>query len=233
MTEWIQSVFNNPEYTYLILPASVLLGLAAALSSCCGPVVLGAITGYSGARENIGRSSILITGFFFMIGTFLALSAMGAVAGFIGQMAGGILGNYWQVFGGIVAILFGLISLDLLPWKLPSLGFSGKRSVPTSYLGAAFFGLALGGGSSACTLGCNPALSSALGIAIIQGQTMWGMVILGFFAIGYSIPLALIMIGISLGKSTIQKSEAISKGVRYISGVLLLGVGFYLLATIN
>ena len=120
MTEWIQSVFNNPEYTYLILPASVLLGLAAALSSCCGPVVLGAITGYSGARESIGRGSILITGLFFMIGTFLALAAMGAVAGVVGQMAGGILGNYWQVFGGIVAILFGLISLGLFPWKLPS-----------------------------------------------------------------------------------------------------------------
>ena len=217
----------------MILPAAFLLGLTGAVSSCCVLPVAGAVAGYSGSRPVAGRNVVLMTGLFFMIGTVIALAALGAVAGFVSQIAGSILGKYWRLFAGMAAVLFGAVALGLFPWRLPQFGLALNRSLPTTYLGAALFGLVVGGGTAACTVGCNPALATALGVAMLQRQILWGAVILTAFAIGYSFPPTVMLMGISLGKATLLKSETAGKVIRYVSGALLVGIGFYLLVTIR
>jgi len=69
-----------------------------------------------------------------------------------------------------------------------------------------------------------------LGAAVLQGHTIWGMILMAAFAIGFSLPLSAILLGVSFGKVSIkaQKAEA---AIRVIAGVLLVTVGFYLLIT--
>ena len=231
MLEWVNQVFESSDYGLIVLPAAILLGLAASISSCCNAAVIGAITGFSGSRHDTGRSMIIVTGLSFMAGTVLALAVLGAVAGFVSQVTAGVMGNYWKFVAGLAAVLFGLMSLGLAPFKLPQFSSKFKRAAPESLLGAAIFGIAVGGGASACTVGCNPALATVLGITIIKGQTLWGMVILAFFAIGYSLPMTLLLVGLSLGKASFLKSETASTVIRYLAGAVLIIVGFYLLAT--
>ena len=195
--------------------------------------MLAAVAGYSGSLGGSGgrRRDVVTGGLFFMLGTIVALAAIGTVAGFVSQTVGSSLGKYWKLFAGLVMILLGITSLGLLPFGIPKLGLA-SRAVPKGPRGAMLFGFALGGGLTACSAGCNPALFVALGMATLQGRTAWGPAILGVFAVGYSLPVAagLIGLGLGLGKlsSAVQRSAPV---IKIVTGSLLVGVGFYLLAT--
>ena len=230
MATWMKQVLESPEFTVAVLPAALLLGLLGSLSSCCNVAALGAIAGYSGSREDIGRRATMLAGLFFMAGTIIALVVLGAVAGFVSQVAGTALGKYWKIFAGLAAIFFGLAALNLVPFKLPVLG-STKRAQPRGLLGAAVFGLVVGGSATVCTIGCNPLLAVPLGVASLQRNTLWGAAILGAFAIGFSLPLTAILLGLSLGKSSLKAKKA-ATATRITGGLLLIAVGFYFLFTI-
>jgi len=164
-----------------------------------------------------------------MLGTILALVILGSVAGFIGQVAQDTMGKYWKVFAGLIAIFVGLAALKLVPFKLPTKTAKAK-SQPKGFLGAAAFGLIMGGGVSVASLACNPGIFIVLGVAVLQGYTLWGMAIMAAYAVGFSLPLAVIMLGVSFGKSAIKAKRA-EAAIRIICGALLIVAGFYLLGT--
>ena len=89
----------------------------------------------------------------------------------------------------------------------------------------------MGGGVCVASLACNPGIYIVLGVAVLQGYTLWGMAIMAAYAVGFSLPLAVIMLGVSFGKSAIKarKTEA---AMRIVCGVLLIFAGFYFLATL-
>jgi len=232
MLDWINQVMNSPEYGLIVLPAAVLLGFAASVSSCCNVAVVGAITGFSGSHGSTGRKTIVVTGLFFMIGTILALAALGGIAGFVSQLAATSMGRYWKLAAGLAAVFFGLVSCGVAPFKMPGLSSSIRPAGGGTLMGAAFFGLAVGGGASACTIGCNPALATVLGLTVIKGQTLWGMAILAFFAIGYSLPMTMVLVGLSMGKAAFLRSDTAAAVIRYLGGLILIVIGFYFLATV-
>jgi len=230
MQEWIRQAAEPSQFTIVVLPVFLLVGVLAAVTSCCNIAALGAIAGYSASREDADRRTTVFAGLFFMVGTIIALVVLGAVAGFISQVAGTMMGRYWQIFAGVAAILLGLAALNLLPFKLPA-PHSKERARPAGLLSAAVFGLVVGGAATGCSVGCSPLLPVALGVAVLQGHTLWGGAILGAFAIGYSLPLTAILMGLSLGKSAL-KTKKVATVVRISGGIVLTGVGFYLLATV-
>lgn len=230
MLEWVRQVLEAPQLGVAALPAAVLLGAFGAASSCCSAPALGVIAGYSGTREGADRRSTVVAGLFFMLGTVIALAVLGAVAGFVSQAAGTVLGRYWRVFAGLAAIFFGLAALNLVPFKLPKFGSRGGTP-HRGLLGAAAFGLVVGGSATTCTVSCNPVLAVALGVATLQGHTLWGAAILASFAAGFSVPLAAILVGLSLGRSAL-KAKKVATAVRIAGGVLLVGAGFYFLVTV-
>jgi len=69
-----------------------------------------------------------------------------------------------------------------------------------------------------------------LGVAILQGYTFWTIAILIAYAIGFSLPFAAIMLGVSFSKSAI-KAKRTEAAIRIIGGVLLIVAGFYFLGT--
>jgi len=228
--EWTKGTFDSVGLSPVALPLAFLLGLVSAVASaCCTLPVLSAVVGYAGTRQQLNRRANLFTALFFMLGSTLAILILGGVAGFVGQVAQASLGRYWKVFAGIMAIVFGLATLNLLPFKL------AQRKAETvkqskGLLGAALFGLIMGGAVSVCSLACNPGIFIILGVAVLQGYTLWMMGILIAFAVGFSLPLAALVLGVSFGKAAIKAKKAESI-IRIGAGVLLIGVGFYFLST--
>jgi len=229
--DWAKTAFEGAGMTPMALPLAFLLGLASAVAStCCTLPVFGAIVGYAGMQETNDRRSNLLGAFFFMVGSIIALLILGSVAGLIGQVAQSVLGNYWKVFAGVVAIIVGLGALKLLPFKIPEIQNRVVKNRKRGFLGSAAIGLIMGGAVSVCSLGCNPGIFIILGVAVLQGYTLWMFGVLGAYAIGFSLPLGALMLGVTLGKSAIGFKKADSL-IRLAAGVMLIGVGFYFLST--
>ncbi len=233
MEEWLQRTLSSEQLGLVAIPAMFLLGALGAVSSCCSLPVLGALTGYSGSlRQRPGRRELLLVGLFFMVGTILALTTLGAATGFVGRVAGASLGKYWRFAAGLVMVLFGLSSLGLLPLRIPQIPF-GSRAFGDGVVGSAVFGLAVGGATTACTIGCNPLLSVGLGAAVLRGETVFGATMLGSFALGYSVPLAAGLVGIGFGLGRLGGvSQRVMPVIRMAAGAVLIAVGFYLLAVV-
>ncbi len=228
--EYAKTAFDSVGMGPMAFPLALLLGLASAVAAtCCTLPIFGAILAYSGTSEASDKRTKWLTAAFFMLGNILALLILGLVAGFVGQVAQTALGKYWKLFAGVVAIVMGLGALNLLPFKLPHQQ-AGSHARPRSLLGAALFGLFVGGAVSVCSLGCNPGIFIILGVAVLQGYSLWMVAVLTAYAIGFSLPPAAIVLGVSFGRAAIkaQKAESV---IRIVAGVLLIIAGFYFLKT--
>jgi len=53
---------------------------------------------------------------------------------------------------------------------------------------------------------------------------------MAFFAVGFSLPLAAILFGVSFGKASLR-AQKVDVATRAVAGVLLAGAGLYLLAS--
>ena len=232
MLESITNTLQSDSLGPVALPLAFLLGLVSAVASaCCTLPAMGMLVAYSGTREDANRQTAFASAIAFMMGTTLALIVLGFVAGFVGQAAQALLGRYWKLFAGVMAVVLGLAALKLLPLKLPELvPKTETRSARQGILGTVMVGLLMGGGVAAASLPCNPGIFIVIGASVLMGHILWGMVLMGAFGVGFSLPLGAILFGVAFGKASLkaQKAEA---AIRTVAGVLLVCAGFYLLAT--
>jgi len=228
ITDELQAASMGPA----ALPLAFVLGLVSAVASaCCTLPAMGMLVAYSGTRENMSRRSTIASAAWFLAGATLALVILGFVAGLVGQAAQAFLGRYWRLFAGVAAVLLGLATLKLLPIRLPKrLAKEDSPSARGGQMGAALGGLVLGGGVAACSLPCNPGIFIVIGASVLMGHAVWGMVLMAAFAMGFSLPLAGILFGVSFGKASLKAQKA-DVAIRSVAGVLLTGAGLYLLAT--
>jgi cytochrome c biogenesis protein CcdA len=233
MEEWINQVLNSDITSASILPAVFILGFLGAFTSCCNFAVIGAIAGYSGTLSGENRKKTLfISSLSFFIGTVISLCIIGALTGLISNVIMASFGKYWKMIAGMLAIFFGLATLNWLPFKLPSISVS-KKQKGSGFVSALVFGLVIGGLSTACNACCNPLFPVVLSASFLKGGTLWGILILLFFAIGYSLPLAVTMLGIGFGVEKLSAAaEKISLVIKYIAGFILIAIGFYLILTL-
>ena len=231
VSEWLTRAFESPEFGLAILPAALVLGFISAVGSGCNLAMIIAVAGYAGANEAKSRNNLYIISACFMIGTVVALTALGSLLGMVGEVAGKSLGIFGKVFAGLAAVTLGLIALDLFPFKLPSFNaFKGKA--PEGVFGSIIFGFAIGIASLTCSLACaGPLLPVVIGMAVLKGQGIWGALIMFVFAIGYSLPLTAMILGVGIGKLSRVAGKSM-KPVKLIAGVLLIGAGFWILTTI-
>lgn len=207
---------------------AMLLGaVSAAASTCCTLPALGLVAGYSGTQHQKNKNEILKSAILFMLGTIVALMIIGAISGFIGQMAQTTLGKYWKIFAGLIAVVLGLASLKLLPFNISFGKFSLSKKEMGPF-GQIITGMALGGIVAVSSLPCNPGIFIVMGAAILQGAILWAALLLGMYAVGFALPLGLLMLGISLGNFTLA-SKGMDKITRWIAGSILIIIGFYFL----
>ncbi len=231
IAEWSRTTIDQAGTSPVAIPLAFLLGLASAMASaCCTLPVFGAIVGYSGTTEASDKRSNLLIALFFMMGTILAVIILGIVAGMIGQVAQSTLGKYWKIFAGLASIIFGLITLKLLPFNFSIKGNGSATGKKRGMLGVAIAGLVMGGAVSVCSLGCNPGIFIIIGVAVLQGYTFWMLGVLIAYSIGFSLPLAALVLGVSFGRAALgaKKTEL---GIRIAAGILLICAGFYFLST--
>jgi cytochrome c biogenesis protein CcdA len=223
--EWISEVLEAGQFGWLMLAASFLLGLLTAVGSACNIAVIGAVASYAASRKEKSRIGSLLACVGFMLAVVISLTAAGTL---IGSVKG--LSRYGTIFAGFITIVFGLAALGIAPLRLRRLGVLRDKR-PDGMLSSAVLGLAVGGASTACTLACcAPLLWVALGIVAAQGRAGLGALILSTFAVGFSIPMTAVMMGINLGKLSTW-GERFSGGLRVLGGILLIGIGFWLLAS--
>lgn len=227
MELWLEKTLASDGASFLGLLAAFGLGLLGAAASCCSLPVVGAITGYSGASsQKPDRQNMLKTGLGFLLGSMLALLAMGALVGLLSQSLSASVGFYWKLLSGMLIVFFGLFTLDLVPFRLPRWSMATGGSVSTPGV----FGLALGGASTACGACCNPMIGVVFGMVLLKGSAAWGAGLMGSFALGYSIPMTVGVMGLHYGLGRMSSRLAgWALPIRRISGGLLLLAGFFLI----
>ena len=232
MLESITRALQDASLGPAALPLAFVLGLVSAVASaCCTLPALGMLVAYSGTRQDVGRRRAVVAALAFMLGTTLALVVLGFVAGVVGQTAQAVLGRYWKLFAGVIAVLLGLAALRLLPLKLPQLGRqAGTPAAGRGLLGSAAVGMLLGGGVAACSLPCNPGIFIVIGASVLMGHTLWGMALMAAFGLGFSLPLGAVLLGVTVGKASMKLQRA-EVAVRTVAGIALVGAGLYLLWT--
>ncbi len=231
MQESANQTLGSGTFSLAVLSAAFLLGLVSSVSGAfCSLPVFGAVVGLSGSQKEKNYRTNLIAAISFMSGTIIAVIILGSVAGFISQIAQATLGKYWKLFAGLIVVILGLATLDLLPFKLP-VKSSRTLSKPKRFFGLAISGFGIGGAISVCSLGCNPGIYIVLGVIVLQGYNLWATSLLAVYAVGFSLPLTAIVLGISAGTMAI-KAKKIETAIRVVSGIFLIGAGFYFIATI-
>ena len=230
MNEWINLALSNEQASLYVLAAVLLLGMLSVFTCACNFAIIGGVAGYSGASQAAVKTRMMIwKGFAFLIGTIISMSVIGALFGFAGKWVSDSLGNYWKIAAGLISILIGLYSMELVPYKVPGISIKPGGS-QQNYFTAIIFGLAVGGLSAACNSCCNPFFPVILAASFVKGSTMWGFIMLATFALGFGLPLAAMIIGISLGLGKISKSLSLVVNiVKYAGGTALVALGFYLL----
>jgi cytochrome c biogenesis protein CcdA len=233
MEEWISQVMSSDQAGIAVLLAVFLFGIIGVVTCGCNYAIIGIVAGYTGAIGSTGKTKAIVwSGVFFLLGTMISMAVIGGIIGYAGNLISNSFGIYWQIIAGLVMIFFGLFTLDILPFKIPSVTFNTEKK-SGSVFSSMIFGLTVGGLATAFNTCCNPVFPIVLAASFVKGSILWGILLLLAFALGYGLPLAAAMVGVGLGFGKIsKKASAFGKVIKYTGGIALIVIGFYFLITI-
>ncbi|MFZ5897798.1 MAG: cytochrome c biogenesis CcdA family protein [Bacillota bacterium] len=207
---------------FSILSAGVFFagGVMAGLSPCTLPSVF-FVVGYAGGYS--GNSRLKAAGFSlaFVLGLSLTLALLGAMAGLVG----GIFQNnsLIMLLTGILLVVMGAHLAGVLP--LPELPAVSPKRGKRGIWGAFLMGVPFAFIASPCTA---PVTASVLAWVAATGSAALGMLLLFCYAMGRSVPLFLAGTFTGLLKN-LDWFQRYSDGFQRIAGVLLAGLGLWLL----
>lgn len=202
----------------LALPLAFLGGLAMGLNPCCFalyPTVAACCASRVADGSGVLRNAALFAG-----GTTAATTVLGLLAAFAGRAFTGLAG--WLVyFIALVPVIAGLEVLGLIriPLPVPMRTWAGRGSAGPFLTGLISFAVLGPCGT--------PVLAALLAFAAYRGAAFYGAVLLFAYGLGNSVPL--VVAGGGAGW-LFRRAERSWEGiVRPVSGVCLVGLGFYLL----
>lgn len=212
---------------WLAFPLCFLGGIISSASPCVLaviPLIIGFVGGYAGGSQRKALQYSLI----FTLGLTITFTALGIIAGLMGTFFGNV-GNFWKYIIPVVAILLGLQLLGVFKFNISiSDKFLPKRR---ALLGAFLMGLLFGIVASPCA---TPILAVVLTYAATQQDIVYSGGLLLAYALGHWVLVLGAGISVGFAQKVIQ-----SKGITNISnyfkkaaGVILIGVGIYLFATL-
>jgi cytochrome c-type biogenesis protein len=237
MDAWIQGILKGQTFGFMVLVASFLFGLssAATTAGCGGLPAMLVILGYTGSSKAGKTRTLLTAAGAFALSSIIILGALGALMSF----AGGDIMNSTHSWGfyakkvlGVFCLILGLSALDWLPLRFPTFKISTEK-LPGGTAGALILGATVGLATAGCAAACSPLqLPIVLGLAALRGKIWEGTIILVVFAIGFVAPLVAVMLGLGMTRAT-KFMEKLDKPLRFISGAMLILVGFWLLAQLK
>lgn len=158
----------------------------------------------------------------FMLGLSAIFVALGFSAGLVSNLLFNF-GNFVKTGAGVFLIFMGLIKLGLIPILFLQ---RDKRfhiyDRSSGYLRSAIVGVAFAAGWTPCI---GPMLAGILSIAATTGNAAKGSLLLGFYALGLTIPFLIFGQAIPAWQRLRHYTHLLER----VSGVLLILVGFVLL----
>ncbi|MBN2654992.1 MAG: cytochrome c biogenesis protein CcdA [Nitrospirae bacterium] len=209
------------EFSLLNIMIAVGAGLASVLSPCVLPVVPVIM---AGADHKDRIRPLLI-----VLGLSITFMAMGAVSSLFGHMLAG-KARYIELGAGIIILLMGLmIIFDMSIFKRLFMLSNIQVNTEGRFSGL-IIGLALGLIWVPCV---GPVLSSILAMAGTSGQVAKGIGLLGFYSIGFSIPLLIIAYSSQLIQNRLKSIIKKQSILRYATGGILAAYGLYIIIAGN
>lgn len=205
---------------YLI---SFLEGTVTFISPCLLPMLPIYISYFAGQNsDEKGRPAIRnATGF--VIGFSIVFILLGAFAGTIGSVLKEHSTIVNVIAGGIV-VLFGLNFMDII--KLPFINSQRQfslKAVKAGFLSSVVFGIIFSISWTPCV---GAFLGSALMLAASTGDSIHGILMLSSFSLGLGIPFLISAVLIERLKYTFDIIKRSYRVINFISGGLLVIVGF-------
>lgn len=220
VTSAITNAINDAGIYSLLLV--FLGGVVTSLSPCILsmlPVMVGYIGGY--AQPSKGRGLVMSS--MFVLGLGVTFAILGVLAASLGKIFGQI-GTGWFYILGFVALLMGLQLTGVVNLKFPGLT---KMPIQMGGLAGAFLaGLFFGLVASPCA---TPVLALLITYVASKQALGFGALLLFTYGLGHGVPLIVAGTFTAVLKS-LPTFQRWSKYVNYASGILLLLMGFYLLA---
>ncbi|OQY91160.1 MAG: hypothetical protein B6D38_00760 [Anaerolineae bacterium UTCFX1] len=173
------------------------------------------------------RMNIFIHALLFVIGFSLVfIVGWGGSVTLLGRMFGTYKQFIAQV-GGIVVIIFGLATLDVIriPWFYADTRaqYSGQRG---TYGGSALMGIFFAAGWSPCI---GATLGAILTMGLSQqtvGQAMW---LASGYSLGLGIPFLVMALGLERASGWIKRMRPYQKYFKLASGLFIIAIGVLLL----
>ncbi len=218
---------------------SLLTAAAAGLVSFISPCVLPIVPGYLSFISGVNLAELRggeappglsrrvgVTSLVFVLGFSSVFIALGAAA----TLVGATLQAYKRelgMIGGAIIIVLGLHTAGILPirWLLYEKRAAVSRR-PLGLLGAYLVGLAFAFGWTPCI---GPILGSILFYASQQDTVGQGVGLLAAYSAGLGVPFVVAGLAVNRFFAASGRLKRHMKAIEYVSGALLVGVGFLLL----
>jgi cytochrome c-type biogenesis protein len=210
---------------WLAFPACFLGGIISSASPCVLamiPLVIGYVGGYAeGSQKKAVQYSLVFT-----LGLTITFTILGIIAGAFGRLFGDV-GLFWYYVLPPVAILLGLylIFADKLSFHigLPQRFLPKKKALLGAFLIGLFFGIV-----------ASPCATPVLGVILTFAATKENIAYSGGMLLAYALGHWVLVLGAGISAGFAQKVLS-SKGIanfsnysKKIAGVILMGVGIYL-----
>ncbi|TCQ07921.1 cytochrome c biogenesis CcdA family protein [Serpentinicella alkaliphila] len=201
-------------------------GIITSLSPCILsmlPVMIGYIAGYG---DNSAKTKGFALSTTFVLGMSTTFAILGLVAASLGIVFGQI-SSVWYYILATVAIIMGLNLLGVISFNIP--GIKKMPVVLTGYLGAYVMGLFFGLAASPCA---TPVLAVIMTYVALEGELVFGALLLFIYGIGHGLPLILAGTFTVLLKK-LPKLERYTQYINYFSGGILILLGLWLLIRVS
>jgi len=180
------------------------------------------------AKSKIGENllKILQPTIFFVLGFSFIFVALGATAGFLGD----IISTHEKIIrivGGSIIILLGLHVTGL--FNIKGLEYEKKfhlRSKPANIFGAFIVGIVFALGWTPCV---GPVLAGILGVAGTQKTLVKGVTLLSAYSAGLGLPFILTALAMNTFLNFLSKAKKHLKLISVISGLLLVAIGILII----
>jgi cytochrome c biogenesis protein CcdA len=206
------------------LPVALAAGVLAGLNPCC-LVLYPAVTATCCAAAAAERHTVVASrAAAFVFGTAAATSVLGVLAALAGH-AVTLLGRGPRYALALVPIVMGLHLVGWIRLPLPSQGAAWRgEGLAAAFVAGLLLSLVVGSCGT-------PELAGILTYAAYKGSLVFGALLLFVYGVGNGLPL--LLLGTSAGALTHRfgTGRAHTWAGR-ISGALLVGLGFYLLASV-
>ena len=221
-----------PSKVWWIMLTAFVAGIGLTFTPCVLPLIPILSSVIAGQGKTLTKTRAATLSIIYVLGTAVTYAAIGAVAGATGEQLQAYFQNIWTI--GAMALVFFMMALSmfgLFSIQMPSFVQSRLSSGSSAIKGGSAPMVFVLGLMSALVVGAcvSPILISFLSLAIAEGSASLGAMTMFSMAIGMGIPL--VILGIGAGH-IMPKAGMWMDNVKYVFGVMLLGVGIYMLSVL-